>query len=233
MPALPGERQALQAEGIRILPLVIPVRILTEQDRVRRIECLRTRLGEPGKDGRGVPIPIQGSRFFIDVDHVIVAVGELPELSGIAHFLKTEGGRLIVDANGATSRKKTFAGGDVATGAGRVSEAIGSGKKGAMAIHRFLDREPAKGNGFMPKVVGFEEMNPDYFSPDQNVPVSCLHPEKAVLSFDEVALGYEESEALTEAKRCFGCAAPPLYRPEDCRGCTNCGTEMPGFGDND
>ena len=119
-------------EGIQILPLVIPVRILTEGDRVRQIECLHTRLGEPGRDGRRVPIPIQGSNFLIDVDHVIVAVGESPEFSGLVPSLKIEEDRIVVDTNGATQRKKTFAGGDVATGAGTVSEAIASGKKGAI-----------------------------------------------------------------------------------------------------
>lgn len=227
MPALPGERQALQSEGIQIMPLVIPVRILTEGDRVRRIECLHTRLGEPGKDGRRVPVPIRGSRFLIDVDHVIVAVGESPEFSGLTPSLKIEEDRVVVDANGATQRKKTFAGGDVVTGAGTVSEAIASGKNGAMAIHRFLRQEAIQGNGLDAEIVRFEELNPDYFSPDQKVSLSYLDPTKAVLSFDEVSLGYKETEAIAEAKRCFGCAAPPLYHVEDCRGCTNCEQRCP------
>ena len=227
MPALPSERQALEREGIQILPLVIPVRILTEGDRVRQIECLHTRLGEPGRDGRRVPIPVQGSNFLIDVDHVIVAVGESPEFSGLVPSLKIEEDRVIVDTNGATQRKKTYAGGDVVTGAGTVSEAIASGKNGAIAIHRFLQQEIIRGNGLDAEVVGFEELNPDYFYPDQKVPLSYLDPTKAVLSFDEVSLGYDEIGALAEAKRCFGCAAPPLYQVEDCRGCTNCEQRCP------
>jgi NADPH-dependent glutamate synthase beta subunit-like oxidoreductase/NAD-dependent dihydropyrimidine dehydrogenase PreA subunit/bacterioferritin-associated ferredoxin len=227
MPALPSERQALQAEGIEILPLVLPVRILTEGDCVRRIECLRTRLGKPGRDGRRIPIPVQGSNFLVDVDQVIVAVGESPEFTGFTPSLRIKENQLVVDTNGATPRKKTFAGGDVATGAGTVSEAIASGKKGAVAIHRFLQKEACSGNGFKPEVVGFEELNPDYFSPAQRVPLSHLDPRKAVLSFDEVSLGYEEKEALDEAYRCFGCAAPPTYHLEDCRGCTNCEQRCP------
>jgi heterodisulfide reductase subunit A len=227
MPALPSERQAIEREGIQILPLVIPVRILTEEGRVRRIECLHTRLGKPGRDGRRVPIPVRGSRFSIDVDHVIVAVGESLEVSGLVPSLKTEEDRIVVGANGDTQRKKTFAGGDVVTGAGSVSEAIASGKNGAIAIDRFLRQEPNRGNGRQPEVVGFEELNPDYFSPDNKVPLSYLNPERAVLSFDEVSLGYKETEAIAEAKRCFGCAAPPLYHVEDCRGCTNCEQRCP------
>ena len=227
MPALPGERQALDSEGIQTMPLVIPVRILTEEDRVRQLECLRTCLGEPGRDGRRVPVPIWGSRFFIDVEQVIVAVGESPEFSGFTPSLKIEEGRVVVDANGATPRKKTFAGGDVVTGAGTVSEAIASGKKGAMGIHRFLGQETLQWNGRDAEVVQYDELNPDYFYPDNRVPLSHLDPAKAVLSFDEVSLGYKGTEAIAEAKRCFGCAAPPLYHVEDCRGCTNCEQRCP------
>jgi NADPH-dependent glutamate synthase beta subunit-like oxidoreductase/bacterioferritin-associated ferredoxin len=227
MPALPHEREALQAEGIRILPLVIPVRILTEEDRIRGIECLRARLGEPGKDGRRVPIPVKGSTFHIEVDQVIVAAGESPELSGFTRSLKIKGDRIVTGTNGATPRERTFAGGDVATGSGTVSEAIASGKKGAMAIHRFLLRDAIEGNGVEPEVVRFEELNPDYFPSGEKVPLRSLDPATAVLSFDEVSSGYEEFEAVREARRCFGCAAPPTYHLEDCRGCTNCEQRCP------
>jgi NADPH-dependent glutamate synthase beta subunit-like oxidoreductase/bacterioferritin-associated ferredoxin len=227
MPALPGERQALETEGIQILPLVAPARIVSEGGCVRGIECLRTRLGEPGEDGRRVPIPVQGSSFLIEVDHVLVAVGESPEPSGFPSSLEVKAGRLVVDANGTTQRKKTFAGGDVATGAGTVSEAIASGKRGAMAIHRFLRQEAIQGNGFNPEVVRLEELNPDYFSPAQRGLLRHLDAKQAVHSFDEVSLGYEEMEALGEARRCFDCAAPPQYRVEDCRGCSNCEQRCP------
>jgi NAD-dependent dihydropyrimidine dehydrogenase PreA subunit/bacterioferritin-associated ferredoxin len=194
---------------------------------VRRIECLRTRLGEPGRDGRRIPLPVPGSNFFLDVDQVIVAVGESLDFSGFTPSLKIRKNLLVVDANGATTRKQTFAGGDVATGAGTVSEAIASGKKGALAIHRFLQKETFSGNGFKPEVVGFEELNPDYFSPAERIPPGHLDPARTVLSFDEVQLGYEEIEALEEAQRCFGCAAPPTYHLEDCRGCMNCEQRCP------
>ncbi len=69
---------------------------------------------------------------------VIVAAGESPEFSGFSASLGVKEGRLVVDSDGQTPRERIFAGGDVATGEGTVSEAIASGKKGAMAIHRFL-----------------------------------------------------------------------------------------------
>ena len=80
----------------------------------------------------------------MDVDNVIVAAGESPDFSGLGSQLGVKEGRLIVASDGVTVRKGLFAGGDVATGIGTVSEAIASGKKGALAIHRFLGNGAAE-----------------------------------------------------------------------------------------
>jgi NADPH-dependent glutamate synthase beta subunit-like oxidoreductase/bacterioferritin-associated ferredoxin len=227
MPALRSERQALQNEGIQILPFVMPKEIITHKGRVQKIECLRTHLGEMGKDGRQNPIPIEGSNFFLECDTVIVAAGELSDFSGLPASLKVKGDRLVVDSHGVTTRRRTFAGGDVATGEGTISEAIASGKHGATAIHRFLQKGAFRENGFKPEVVRFEELNPDYFNPAPRIDSGRLDPAQAVESFDETCLSYNEGEAFKEAQRCFGCAALPTYRPEDCRGCTNCEQRCP------
>jgi NADPH-dependent glutamate synthase beta subunit-like oxidoreductase len=76
MPALRSEGQALQNEGIQILPFIMPKQIITERGRVPKIECLKTQCGEVGRDGRRTPIPIEGSNFFLEFDTVIVAAGE-------------------------------------------------------------------------------------------------------------------------------------------------------------
>ena len=227
MPALRSEREALEKESIQILPFTLPTRIVIEGNHIRRIECLKTRPGQAGKDGRRMPIPMEGSNFFLDIDDVIAAVGESPDFSGLTPSLPVRRDRLVVDVRGATPRKKTFAGGDIATGAGMVSEAIASGRKGALAIHRFLQEPHGRGNGSEPEVVRFEELNPDYFYPGPRVPERDLDPAKAVLSFEEVRIGYDEAEALKETKRCFACAAPPVYDMEACRGCTNCEQRCP------
>ena len=136
-------------------------------------------------------------------------------------------GRMVVDPDGMTSRRKVFAGGDVATGEGTVSEAIGSGKSGALAIRRYLENGSGEKESAKPEVVNFEELNPDYFYPAPKVPAGHLDPKQAIRSFDEVCLGYPEDQASKEAQRCFGCAAPPTYKVEDCRGCVNCEQRCP------
>jgi ferredoxin len=72
-----------------------------------------------------------------------------------------------------------------------------------------------------------EELNPDYFYAAPRIDSGHLDPAQAVESFDETCLSYDEGEALKEAQRCFGCGALPTYRPEDCRGCTNCEQRCP------
>jgi NADPH-dependent glutamate synthase beta subunit-like oxidoreductase/bacterioferritin-associated ferredoxin/NAD-dependent dihydropyrimidine dehydrogenase PreA subunit len=227
MPALASERHELEREGVEIISFVTPRRIIASSGHVRQIECLKTCPGEAGEDGRRMPVPIEGSEFSMDVDNVIVAAGELPDFSGLVSSLGVKEGRLVLGPDGITLRKKIFAGGDVATGEGRVSKAIASGGKGALAIHEFLERGAAEQNVFKPEVVGFEEMNPDYFYASPRNVTGHLDPGLAVRSFDEACLGYPEDLARYEAQRCFGCAAPPTYRVEDCRGCVNCAERCP------
>lgn len=227
MPAIPSERKELEREGIKVLPLMIPKRIIAQKGRIQQVECLTARLGEPGKDGRRVPVPIPGSEFMLDVDNVIVAVGELPDFAGLPSSIKLKKDKLIIGAHGEMTGKGVFAGGDVVTGAGTVAEAIASGMKGAMAMHRFLKKESEKDNGYKPEEVSFEELNPDYFYPARRVALGRIDSARAVKCFDEVRTGYEKEEALEEARRCFGCAAPPTYNDQDCRGCIICEQRCP------
>ena len=226
MPALPSERHELAREGIELIPFVMPNRIVVRDGRIRQLECLRTCRGDSGEDGRRIPVPIEGSGFVLDVDHLIVAAGETPDSSIFGSHLALEAGRLIIEPDGVTLRKGVFAGGDVARGTGTVAEAIGSGKKAAVAIHRFLDRGAGQ-DVTKPEVVSFEEMNPDYFYAAPRNEAGQLGPGLAVQSFDEVCLGYPEDQARKEAQRCFGCAAIPTYNVDDCRGCINCADRCP------
>jgi glutamate synthase (NADPH/NADH) small chain len=49
-------------------------------------------------------------------------------------------GCLIVNEEEMTTREGVFAGGDAVTGAATVILAMGAGKKGAAAIHKFLNK---------------------------------------------------------------------------------------------
>jgi bacterioferritin-associated ferredoxin len=128
-----------------------------------------------------------------------------------------------------TNIKGIFAGGDATKGAGTLSEAIGAGKKAALAIHRFLEKGDARQEMAVREVVTYEEMNRDYFYPAARNEAGHLDLGQAVRSFEEVSLGYQEDQAVNEAQRCFGCAAPPTYTFAECKGCLNCVDRCPVF----
>ncbi len=143
MPARAEEIEHAEAEGIRFELLTNPVRILGDEDgNVKGIECVRMKLGEPDESGRRRPIPIEGSNFVMDVDNVIIAIGQNanPIVARSATGVKTnKWGYFIADEKtGKTTHPKVWAGGDIVTGAATVILAVGAGKKAAKSIHETL-----------------------------------------------------------------------------------------------
>ncbi|MDF2957498.1 MAG: NADPH-dependent glutamate synthase beta chain or related oxidoreductase [Candidatus Alkanophagales archaeon MCA70_species_1] len=138
MPARAEEIKRAREEGVRFEFLATPVRYIGENGWVRRMECVRMRLGEPDASGRRRPIPIEGSEFLIDVDTVVVAIGQRPNAPSVRGLAVTKRGTIVVDEEGKTSVRGVFAGGDVTTGAATVISAMSAGKRAALAIHKYL-----------------------------------------------------------------------------------------------
>ena len=76
MLAEPEEVLEAEKEGVKIHFQVAPLRISGENGSVSGIRCLRTRLTEADNTGRPRPIPIEGSEFLVDADHIIPAIGQ-------------------------------------------------------------------------------------------------------------------------------------------------------------
>jgi len=70
MPAIPSEVEDAEEEGIEIKFLIAPSKIISENGRVKGIECIRMELGEPDESGRRRPVPIKGSEFIIPIDYI-------------------------------------------------------------------------------------------------------------------------------------------------------------------
>ena len=143
MPARDEEIENAFEEGVQPRLLTTPTRILgNERGWVKGIECLEMELGEPDESGRRRPIPKKGSEHVIDVDMVIMAIGQGPNplLTSTTPDLElTKTGNIVADeATGKTSKKGVFAGGDIVTGAATVILAMGAGKKAAQAIDAYL-----------------------------------------------------------------------------------------------
>jgi glutamate synthase (NADPH/NADH) small chain len=143
MPARAEEIHHAEEEGIQLMILTNPVRIIgDEEGRVKAVECIRMELGEPDDSGRRRPIPVEGSEFIIECDTVIPALGNSPNplIPMTTPDLKTtRWGTLECDPDTLeTSKKGVFAGGDIVTGAATVISAMGAGKTAARSIHEYV-----------------------------------------------------------------------------------------------
>ena len=130
-------------EGVIFKFLTLPIRYLEDDAGwVIGMEALKMELGEPDESGRRRPLPIEGSEFMIDCDLVIVAIGNSPNplLPRSTPGLKLgRKGTIEIDhETGRTSLPGIFAGGDIATGAATVIEAMGAGKRAARGIDAYL-----------------------------------------------------------------------------------------------
>ncbi|MDO4739352.1 MAG: NADPH-dependent glutamate synthase [Eubacteriales bacterium] len=144
MPARREEIHHAKEEGIEFLLLNNPTRVLGDENgSVCGMECVKMALGEPDASGRRRPVVQEGSEFTLDVDTVIVAIGNSPNplLRATTPGLETQkwGGIVADEQTGATSLENVYAGGDAVTGAATVILAMGAGKRAAEAIDKKLN----------------------------------------------------------------------------------------------
>jgi len=144
MPARIEEIERAKEEGIISEILTLPVSYHANNDGwVKEMECIRMKLGEVDSSGRRRPLPIDDSNFRIEVDTVVVAIGQspnplIPETSPDIKVGKW--GNIEADPEtGKTSKKGIWAGGDVVRGGATVILAMGDGRVAAKSIDEYLE----------------------------------------------------------------------------------------------
>ncbi|MGB6681830.1 MAG: FAD-dependent oxidoreductase, partial [Candidatus Bathyarchaeia archaeon] len=154
MPARVEEVENAKDEGIQFMMLTNPVRILgDEKGYVKGLECLMMRLGEPDNSGRRKPIAKEESNFTLDLDMVIIAIGQGPNpiIGKTTPNLKVnDSGYLVVDGRGRTSHQRIWAAGDIVPNSKTVIEAMSGAKNTARDIHLFLSKEQEKKAPWIP-----------------------------------------------------------------------------------
>jgi glutamate synthase (NADPH/NADH) small chain len=149
MPARIEEVKNTKDEGVKFITLANPLKILgNNQTHVIGLECIRMELGEPDASGRKRPIEVKGSNFTINVDMVIVAIGQKPNpiISRTTPKLEVDKeGYIIVDDRGRTSLEKVWAAGDIVPGPETVIEAMSGAKNAVKDIHLYLKRQEERG----------------------------------------------------------------------------------------
>jgi len=144
MPARIEEVGHAKEEGVIFHMLENAKRFMGDEfGRVNKAECLRYELGEPDSSGRRRPVEIKGSEFIIDIDTVIVAIGNdsNPLIKQTTEGLEAnKWGNIIVDENQKTSIDRVYAGGDIVLGAATVILAMGEGRRAAKSINELLGK---------------------------------------------------------------------------------------------
>ncbi|MCK5126847.1 MAG: FAD-dependent oxidoreductase [candidate division Zixibacteria bacterium] len=211
MPAFAEEIEAADEEGIKIVTLVTPTKVIVSKGKLAGLECIQNKLGDIDSSGRRRPVPMEGTEHTIDLDTLIVAISEDTGIEAIA----PEGLNLTawntIKPNLATLQTNlpgVFAAGDVITGPNTVIDAIADGKRSAIMIDRFIRGEKM--------VQGAQVKLPQtYLAPSTNgdepeksnkrIEGKHLPADTRRCNFDEVELCLSEKAATCEAGRCLRC----------------------------
>jgi NADH-quinone oxidoreductase subunit F len=212
MPAQEAEIAAAEHEGVKIVYMVAPLEILGNDNRVRAIKLQKMMPGDFDASGRRRPIRGKDGVFSVDVDAVVVAVGQAVDASFLGDdtgvkinkrsYLETAGGWST-----ATGNARFFAGGDAVTGPATVIEAIAAGHRAACEIDQNIRRMngeppypfPPEEDIEIPLIISEEDQD---LPP---TPMPELDVESRRRSFAEVELGYDFDTAIREATRCLRC----------------------------
>ncbi len=140
MTAYPHEYEFIKREGVQFSFLTQPVRVITRNNSVESLECVRMSLGSPDASGRPSPQAVGGSEFLLLADQIVKATGqEKPSLASLLK-LKTDKGFIQVSDHFETSLPGVYSGGDCvrARGAASTVMAVQDGKLAAQSIHERL-----------------------------------------------------------------------------------------------
>lgn len=212
MPAIPEEVDDAIDEGIRIDFLCSPTRIVRRGGK-RVLVCQRMVLGEPDESGRRRPVPIADSEFGIPCDRVILALGQVADLS-------------LLPADTVLSREKPvttgagtplYAAGDLLTNEGTVTAAIGCGKDMALLLHeKFSGEKLYAETPPLESVVRADRIRLQHFAQTRPHRENILPFAERRRSFSEVRQGLDD---VDEAQRCLSCGV--------CNACDRCVTYCP------
>ena len=225
MPANEVEIVAAEHEGIKFQFLAAPTRVIDDgQGNVKGLEYLQMELGEPDASGRRRPVPIKGSETILDVDMVISAISQQPDVS----FMEKEADKesiAITRWNTFDNDPETlqcsvpylFTGGDVATGPSLVVTAIGGGRRAARSIHQYITGEEVKGSPN--SLQGKRHIQESLFKsvtgviPSKRTPMPELPVAERIDSMIEVDQVISEADAKHESNRCLNCCRV-CYNPD-------------------
>jgi len=215
MPSDPEEIDGAIEEGIDIHFLAAPVKVLSKNEKMKGIECIKMRLGDIDRSGRRQPVPIEGSEFSLDLDTMIYAIRQEPDLSFLSKnntIQISQWNSIMTDPETfVTNEEGIFAGGDAVTGPATVTEAMAAGKIAAQSIHKYLRGEPIAREYKVTRPAIYvdplklSEKEMEELLEQKRSRMPAIPESERIGSFKEVHLGFREEDAIMEARRCLRC----------------------------
>ncbi|MBQ3128686.1 MAG: FAD-dependent oxidoreductase [Clostridia bacterium] len=216
MPAEKVEIDEAEEEGVIYKFLNNPVEIIGENGKVKAAKLQVMELGEPDAGGRRSPVPVEGKFETIELDNVIMAIGQKISISGFEVLELTDRGNISADTKTfRTSLDGVFAVGDATNrGASIAIEAIGEAQKASQVIDSFLQGAMV---GYKKPYVSERVITAEDLADRQKISRAKMpqrSPEARRNDFDEVNLGFDRETAMNEAKRCLECGCHDYH---DCK----------------
>ena len=258
MPVNEEDIEVAENEGIKIIYMAQPTAIVGKgpfkkggQDKVAAIECVHNVLGAPDQSQRRRPEAVEGTKFQLATDTVIIAVGQEVDLKGFGDAARLVNQQSLVAADpltGQTALDGVFAGGDAVLGPATVIEAIAAGKNAAISIDAWLAARPMAKSDYEKEenVVSLQRiLTSREVVAQQRIPIPHEAVAEAVRNFGEFERGYPQGPAMAEAARCLACGCGEgcglcekvclheaiakemgfeTVDPEKCEGCGLCAT---------
>lgn len=216
MPAEKVEIDEAEEEGVIYKFLCNPSEIIGENGRVKAVKLQKMMLGEPDAGGRRRPVPIEGEFETIELDTVIMAIGQKINIKGFEQLELTNRGNIAADEKSfRTSIDGIFAVGDATNrGASIAIEAIGEAQKASEVVDGYLHGENVgyKKPFVVEKTVTAADLADREKCARAGMPQRS--PEERKHDFDEINLGFTPEQAMSEAKRCLQCGCHDYH---DCK----------------
>ena len=214
MPADKLEIDEAEEEGVTYKFLTNPLSFNGENGKLKSVTLQLMELGEPDASGRRKPVPIEGKTEEIELDSVILAIGQKLVAEDVAELTLNNRGNIEADPDFFTTDiDGVFAIGDATNrGASIAIEAIGEADRCARAVDAFLNGQALDTR--VPYISKRDESTIDYSDRDKKSRITpkVLAPEVRNKNFDEVSLGFTEEEAQEEAKRCLECGCREYFK---------------------
>ena len=225
MPASLSEKEDAQEEGITFHPSLGPQRITGQEGRVTGVEFLNVK-SVFDSEGKFSPTYVPGSTTNMEVDSVILAVGQsstIPSLAGLKGLDITPAGLIRANEDMSTNLPGVFAGGDVRWRFARnATDAIADGQRAARTIHGYLRGKKLhlRKKGYMRPVA------PDFENTRCETIPSVKIPKRAagerIKTQEEITIGFDEAQARQQAARCRQCSIQTVFDRSRCILCGTC-----------